>query len=118
MNMFLILVITHFITDFMLQQWGIGTNKRGFNKYMLCHILITTLLFILVCLFFGFTIISIIVAGFLTFVTHMTIDVVRQEIHAKYKLGPNNGKFWMLLGIDQILHIVFIFYCIQNILRI
>lgn len=116
MNLFLSLTITHFITDFMLQQCGIGTNKRGFNKYMLWHILITTISFMSVCLFFGFTIKSVIFAGLLTFVTHMTIDVVRQEIHAKYKLGPSDGKFWILLGVDQTLHIIFIYLAITKIL--
>ena len=118
MNIFLVLTTTHFITDFMLQQWGIGVNKRGFNKYMLWHILITTILFMSVCLFFGFTVKSVVFAGFLTFITHMTIDVIRQEIHAKFKLGPNNGKFWILLRVDQILHIIFIYYCIQKVLSI
>ncbi|KKP55733.1 MAG: hypothetical protein UR48_C0053G0011, partial [Microgenomates group bacterium GW2011_GWD1_33_9] len=112
MNLFLTLTITHFITDFMLQQWGIGVNKRGFNKYMLWHILITTFAFIIVCLSFEFTIQSSVFAGILTLVTHFVIDAVRQEIHARYKLGPSNGKFWMLLGVDQILHIFFIFVCI------
>lgn len=116
MNIFLALTITHFISDFMLQQWGIGPNKRGFNKYMLWHILITTSLFMSVCLFFGFTTKSIILAGLLTFVTHIIIDVVRQEIHAKFKLGPNNGNFWILLGVDQILHVVFLYVAITYIL--
>ena len=116
MNLLLALTITHFITDFMLQQWDIGVNKRGFNKYMLWHILITTILFMFVCLFFGFTAKSVILAGILTFVTHMAIDVIRQEIHAKYKLGPNSGKFWILLGVDQILHIMFIYIAITKIL--
>lgn len=116
MNEFLLLVIVHFISDFILQKWGIGSNKRGLNKYMILHILITTLCFVFVCLLLGFTIKSTAIAGVLILISHITIDIVRQEIHAKYKLGPNNDWFWTLLGFDQILHILFIYLAITQIL--
>ena len=100
------------MTDFLLQRWGIGENKRGFNKYMLAHVGITTLFFAFVANYFGMTSANLIFGSILIFISHLSIDVIRQEILAKFKITPKEGIFWNLLGIDQILHIIFIYIAI------
>lgn len=113
MNLFLSLIITHLVTDFMLQFWGIGIHKRKLNKYMLGHIFITVLAYFLVCTLYKVSINSIVVTSLIIFITHLTIDVLRQEIHIKYQINPSQGRFWVFLGFDQILHIYFLSVCVK-----
>ncbi len=112
-NIFLYLVIAHFITDFMLQLFGIGTNKRGFNIYMIGHIFITIMLPTLLLFFLNFSINKLILISILIGISHISIDIIRQEILIIFKINPNMRQFWFLLGIDQILHVYFIYLGIQ-----
>ncbi len=112
-NIFFYLVIIHFLTDFMLQIFGIGTNKRGFNIYMIAHIFITTIFPAIFLLFFNFPINNILVLSVLIAVSHISVDIVRQEILAIFKINSNQKQFWILLGLDQMLHIYFIYLGIQ-----
>ena len=76
---------------------------------MLAHVGITTTAFSIVENYFGTSSVNLIFASILIFISHMTIDVIRQEILVKFKITPKDGLFWNLLGIDQILHIIFIY---------
>ena len=97
----------------MLQIFGIGIYKRGLNKYMLGHGLITTIVPFILITVLEYPLVNALWFSLLTLFSHITIDISRQEIHSKYKIGPNDSIFWKLLGVDQILHIYFIFLGIQ-----
>lgn len=115
MYLFLTLTTIHFVTDFMLQGWGIGVSKRGFNWYMLVHVIITSILPIFPIFLFGYSLQKILLMTLLTFVSHLLIDITKQEINVKYKLNFASNYFWTILGVDQILHILFIFIGIKYI---
>lgn len=108
-NIFLYLVVTHFVTDFMLQIWGIGVNKKGLNKYMIAHIFITFFTPMVLLLILNFDVSKVFKILSFMCMSHLVIDVIRQEIHSKYKITPNDRNFWILLGVDQILHVYFIY---------
>jgi hypothetical protein len=46
-------------------------------------------------------------------VSHISVGIVRQEILAIFKINSNQKQFWILLGLDQMLHIYFIYLGIQ-----
>jgi len=101
----------------MLQGWGIGIYKRGLNKYMLMHIAITSLFQFFPIFLFGYSLEKAFLVTLLTFVTHLTIDIAKAETYSKFKIGTCNGSYWEILGLDQILHIVFIFVGIEYVLN-
>lgn len=113
MDKLFFLTLTHFVTDFILQGWGIGQNKRMFNKYMLLHVFITSLSFSTVLLFFETDYHKVIISFLIILVSHLTIDVLRQEVIIKNKINTDRRMYWILLGLDQILHVLFIYLSIK-----
>lgn len=107
MNSFYLLVILHFVGDFMLQGDRVALNKRGVNAEMIQHGIICATLFALPL--YRSPAINLIYGTLFIFFTHVVIDAIRVEIGKKYKLNPNSHNFWALLGIDQILHITCLF---------
>ena len=116
MELFYVLVIAHFIADFILQGNHIATNKRLFNFPMLLHALIAAIAF------FGplarFTSNNVLIGSAVVFVSHAIIDAFRVEIMRRYKINFSKYSFWALLGIDQILHISVLYlvfsYLVEN----
>jgi len=103
---FYLLIIAHFLTDFILQG-SLAVKKKGFNKYMLLHAGMMGLAFFLPLVNYpaGKTVLA---AGILV-ILHATLDAVRVEIGRALKLLPGTWGGSISLGIDQILHITIIY---------
>jgi hypothetical protein len=99
---FYLLVIAHFIADFVLQG-SLAVKKRGFNKYMLAHGAIMALAFFLPLINYPSG--KVVLGTFILFAGHMLIDAVRYEANRIFKVVPGTYAFAVSLGIDQILHI-------------
>lgn len=108
MGLFYILVVTHFIADFILQGNKIAINKRFLNKYLIFHSLTCSLAFLLPLI--NFPIRSVVWGFLIIFLTHILIDGLRVEIGRIYKLTPKDYIFWVSLGVDQILHVSVLYF--------
>ena len=113
MDKLFLLTITHFVTDIILHSWGIEQNTKMFNKYMLLHVFITSLSFSVVLLFFETDYNKVIISFLIILISHLTIDVLRQEVIIKNKINTDQRMYWILLGLDQILHVSFIYLSIK-----
>lgn len=116
LQIFFALTFTHLITDFLLQGWGIGPHKYGLNRYMLAHLGITAIGIILPLVFFHLALARILLALAIILLSHLAIDVVRPYLHRRWHITPDNGLFWQLLGIDQILHLTVLYLLSATIL--
>ena len=105
---FYFLVVAHFVADFILQGPVISAGKRGFNKHMLLHGVIMSLAFVIPLL--GFNLGRVAVGAFFLFLLHTATDAARGEINRTFKLKSENYFYWVVLGIDQILHISAIYF--------
>lgn len=103
---FYLLVIGHFIADFILQG-SLALKKRGFNKYMVAHGAIMALAFFLPLINYPSG--KVFLATLILFVSHMIIDALRTEANRIFKVVPGTYLFAVSLGIDQIFHISLIY---------
>jgi hypothetical protein len=112
---FTLLIVKHFIVDFLLQ-----TKYQWSNKGTYCHpggILHSGLHGIgtYLCLFWYAPIAAVYLA-FADMVIHYHVDWAKMNLNAKMGWGPNtHEEFWWLLGLDQLLHYltyVVIVWCI------
>jgi len=101
----LILEIKHFFADYPLQSTWMVENKGTWGHpagavHALVHAVLTSLAFLVITptLFVGLAII----AG--EFVIHYHIDVAKEHLVRRFKVTSMDGKFWVLLGLDQLAH--------------
>lgn len=100
---FLLLQIKHFLADFVFQtnemivEKGIYGAKQGIN-HSLIHALGTFLSFVWIHPIIGLA------TAFLDFITHYHIDWAKININKKYNYTPKDHKFWVWLGLDQLMH--------------
>jgi len=102
-DIFTILILTHFVSDWFLQpeKWGVGKHK--YVKYLLYHSIQYTILFLIVFYFLEINLIW----GVWIFLTHFIIDTyIPVRLWSKYILGAKNPREWILVIRDQILHIL------------
>lgn len=100
------LFIKHFICDFPLQMfpWIYQNKGRYFHPAGIAHAGIHGIGTFIVLIFFIDINISILFAT-LDMLLHYHIDWAKMNLSRLYDLKPNNSEwFWVLLGLDQLLH--------------
>jgi Protein of unknown function (DUF3307) len=99
------LLIKHFICDFPLQAFPWMYKNKGIYGHMggITHAAIHVFGTFLVFLFIAP--LSACWLALLDGLLHYHIDYAKMNIGKKYNLLPNNSEsFWVLLGLDQLLH--------------
>lgn len=112
-----LLIITHFVSDWILQPRSVGKRKAGSLKWMLKHLVV-----ILVCTNVCFMIIGTpIWRAFLYTIVHGVQDAVIWNAY-RYMRGPYTKEFldknkyaedywwYFTIAIDQILHLCILFW--------
>lgn len=115
-NIFFFLVLCHLASDYLLQNDKIGSKKYGLNLYMFEHIAITGLVTLIPLFFFRFSQAQILFAASTICASHYLIDIARAYINRHFHLNGDMSPYWKLLGVDQILHLLTIYFVIINIL--
>jgi hypothetical protein len=110
-----LIIITHWITDFVFQdeKWSIGKSKNNFD--LVTHTSVYSVLWYLpMCIMFkSFTLSLIFVL--ITFITHTITDYFTSRIvsnkFAKQKYGSSipNFEAFTIIGFDQVLHYIQLF---------
>lgn len=102
MSTILILFICHIISDFYMQSNIIAKNKKNLNISMLKHSLIYSITYLLA--------LGLVKEGTLylivIIISHLLIDVCSVHFKNKYQ-----DKECVIFCIDQILHLIVIYYC-------
>jgi len=93
-NMVLVLVL-HFIGDFIYQSRWMGINKSTSLLALSCHIFTYTSILII-----G----TGVVYGILNGILHLITDYYTSRISSKLYLKNDMYKFWSLIGLDQLIH--------------
>ena len=98
-----LLLVKHFVVDWLLQTEDEVKHKGTYPhpvgiRHSAKHALATTLVFL------PFFPPGSIVLGLIDGVIHYHIDWLKQNLTRTLRLSPTNKEFWVLIGIDQLLH--------------
>jgi len=99
--------IKHFICDFPLQSFPYMYKNKGTYGHLggFLHAGVHAVGTTLIGWLFHFPLGLIELLVILDFVVHYHIDWAKMKLNAHYGWGPlTSEKFWILLGIDQLLH--------------
>jgi hypothetical protein len=95
MSLIILIIWMHFLADFILQSDWMALNKSKSNKALSFHVWVYCLVFA----FFGFKFWAI------TFITHWLTDFVTSRITSKLYAAKKNHWFFVVIGLDQAIHL-------------
>lgn len=107
-----VIIITHFIGDFVLQTHWQAINKSKDNNaltqhvsiYAMCYLVPMWMLFYMEPFnFWGAVVLSLLFA-WITFVSHWVTDYFTSRLNAKLWAKGNIHNFFVSIGFDQLLH--------------
>jgi len=110
MNVFILIIITHWIADFIFQAetWALGKSKK--ITPLLKHTLTYSIMWFLPVYFMTDELFDSVIFVMITFITHTITDYFTSKIVSKrFDKGhygspiPNFGAF-TIIGLDQVLH--------------
>lgn len=108
---FILILVGHWIGDFVFQSTDMAVNKSSSIKWLLLHVLAYTLILLLFANFafswqvaLGYTLIN----G----VLHLVVDFFTSKLAAKFK--DRRRIFYPVIGFDQLLHIVCLYWSYLN----
>ena len=109
MNIFLVLIIKHFVVDIGIQQY-IGPSPK--HNYFSGHLhyfhhgvgaFLATMF--VVPLQYAMLI------GVLDYIAHWHIDWAKHHLNRELKAQVRTERWWWTMVLDQILHVLFYYYC-------
>lgn len=115
-NLFLYIILIHFLADFALQTTdqalGKGTGKSFFNKWLFYHVSVYSLIWAIGSLLifndYRFVFFSII-----TFICHYITDWFTSRIGKPFWEKKDFHTGFVVIGMDQILHYLQLYYCFK-----
>ena len=116
-QLFLFILLIHFLADFALQTHDQSTNKSSSNKWLVYHVGVYSIVWLFASyVYFG----SWALAGIFTAVTfcsHFITDWATSRIGKPFwdKQDLHNG--FVVVGFDQVLHYIQLYYTFQFVLE-
>lgn len=116
-NILIGFLISHFISDFVLQPRDIAESK-GFNiKSLIVHggeyfVYFTVINMLILLPFYGNVLVYLRVIDFcaINTVAHLLIDFITSKLTSRYYKNGDNKMFFNIIGFDQLLHTSIIVY--------
>ena len=90
----LLVLITHYVADFVLQTRWMGENKSKNMTAMLAHIFVYTAAISIFGIKFA------VINGIL----HLITDLISSKLSGRAYVNKNMGQFWDVIGMDQLIH--------------
>lgn len=106
--MFILLI--HFLADFALQTHQQATLKGIQNKFLFFHVAVYSMVWWLALLSYGHTGLDVIYFVFLTFIFHFATDYLTSRIGKPFWESKDLHNGFVVVGFDQILHYLQLFY--------
>lgn len=106
MSVFPLIMLVHFIADFILQSDWMAKNKSKSNKALLIHIAVYTLALMVFGIKFA------IING----VIHMLIDYFTSRMTSRLWQQQKSHEFFVVIGLDQYLHFLTLWFLCKEIL--
>lgn len=101
-----LLLLGHFIGDFVLQSSWMATNKSKDFGALIAHVFVYSLTISVTIAFYFGNIEKTIVFFIITAITHMAIDGITSPINSKLWNHEDKHDFFVMVGFDQFIHYV------------
>ncbi|NKI30461.1 DUF3307 domain-containing protein [Croceivirga thetidis] len=108
---FLIILLGHWVGDFVLQTSSMANEKGHSIKWLLLHVLLYTITLLVTAslvfswqIAFGYTVISALL--------HLVTDFFTSKLAARFADKPR--IFYPILGFDQLLHVACLYWAYLN----
>lgn len=99
----IILILScHFIGDFVLQSYYMASNKSKSNKALTLHVLAYGIPFYFISMGYVGGIIWLII----NLIFHWITDYITSRITSQYFMQQKYHEFFVVIGIDQLLHYI------------
>lgn len=114
MNLFIIILIVHFLADFALQtheqSQGKSEGSQPWNKWLFYHVATYSMIWFIVCLGLGLTLLKAFTFFAITGLLHYQTDWITARIGKPFweKQDFHNG--FVVVGFDQVLHYLQLYY--------
>ncbi len=111
----LIIILIHYIGDFLFQTEDMATNKSKSNYWLMAHVTVYSFVWIIIGLFF-YPLIIVMCFALITFICHFITDYFtsrwtgRLYMAKKYYGFP---AFFSVIGLDQVLHYAQLIICYE-----
>lgn len=105
MEYIILIIWLHFVGDFILQLDKMALSKSNSNSWLLLHCLIYSIPFLI----FGIEY-ALLVGG-----SHFIVDFVTSKISKYYWLIKNQHMFFVIIGLDQAIHVTVLLLTLNHI---
>jgi len=114
MLVYLLILVVHYIGDFLLQERAVAERKSEDNIALIIHVSIYSACFMFFWAYVIFPMSLFILACAITFTSHFVIDYYTSRWCKKFYLANKRGAFFKVLGLDQLVHyaVLFITYAL------
>lgn len=103
-ELILIILLVHWLADFVIQTDYQATNKYKSVEQLTYHVLSYTGVWIIPSIIMLNSALDIIFFLCITFVTHFLVDYVSSKLSHKYFNTTNYHNAFVVIGFDQLLH--------------
>ena len=103
----IVLLVAHYVGDFLLQSRKIANNKHNNWLYLLAHGgLYSVALFIFVAVFTPNSWLPVLEFTVINAASHILIDKVTSTLTSKFYLKNNIKAMFSTIGLDQLIHTI------------
>lgn len=115
-QLFLFILLIHFLADFGLQTHDQAMNKSTSVKWLLYHVGVYSLVWFFAALFYFDSFEKALVFSTITFVAHFATDYMTSRIGKPFWEAKNLHDGFVVVGFDQVLHYVQLYYTFKMLL--
>ena len=122
MKLFIIMLVTHWVSDFILQTDEMAKGKRKDWGCLLRHTVLYSMIWLLVGFFMtpnlygsgalevGDWMCKVSMFVFITFITHTFVDYFTSRINYRLKVKNDMHNMFVVIGFDQMLHYLQLYF--------
>mgnify|MGYP005991371737 CR=1 FL=1 len=115
-SIFIMMILIHFLADFGLQTHDQATNKSISNKWLFYHVGVYSLIWFLAAFMLNDDWIKVLFFALVTFSCHFITDWLTSRIGKPFWEKKNLHDGFVVVGFDQVLHMIQLWLCIKYIL--
>ena len=120
-QLFICILVIHFLADFALQTHEQATKKGESNKWLFYHVGTYTLVWLCTFLFLPIqedfnNIYGFFIFGILIFVPHFITDWITSRVGKPFWSNNDYHNGFVVIGFDQVIHYLCLLWLLSNIL--